>query len=134
MSNRSAKSWPLVDPWDDGIRPAGLPDHCFYCGQRVGKPHGPHCVIVTKVVELRVRVGDVEGPWITTVPHAWDEEDIRYRYNDSTWCAGNLFDEDLAEPLASHLAAMDPDGCICDMTTVSLARVVDDTPTREVRT
>ena len=31
-------NWPLVDKNDDGIRPAGRQDACFYCGQRVGLP------------------------------------------------------------------------------------------------
>lgn len=126
-------TWPLVVPNDDGIRPAGRPDQCFYCNQSVGSPHARDCVCVTKVVELRVTVDGVEGTWVTTVPHAWDEEAIHYRYNDSTWCAGNLFGETIEGPLAQHLESLDGDLCLCDVTTVALVRVVDDTPAREVR-
>lgn len=44
--------WPLVDPNDDGIRPAGKPDECFYCNSKVGEEHGRQCCIVTKLVRL----------------------------------------------------------------------------------
>jgi hypothetical protein len=37
-------NWPLVAPNDDGIRPAGPRDACFYCRQKVGQPHKPDCV------------------------------------------------------------------------------------------
>ena len=54
-------NWPLVDPKDDGIRPAGRPDECFYCRQKVGEPHGQKCVIVNKLVEMRVTATFEDG-------------------------------------------------------------------------
>ncbi len=35
--------FPLVDKNDDGIRPAGKPDQCFYCQQKVGSEHKKDC-------------------------------------------------------------------------------------------
>ena len=32
--NNKLASCPLVDPKDDGIRPAGKPDECFYCNRK----------------------------------------------------------------------------------------------------
>lgn len=43
-------------PNDDGIRPAGPPDVCFYCNQKVGFPHIQTCVAVKKTVRLRFLV------------------------------------------------------------------------------
>lgn len=54
-------SWPTVDPEDDGIRPAGASDECFYCHQKVGEPHQRDCVIVTKRVRVRYLIDvDIE--------------------------------------------------------------------------
>jgi hypothetical protein len=66
-----AEQWPLVAINDDGIRPAGEPDECFYCNKKVGQPHGRDCVVVTKRVLVRYVV-DVE----ISVPHTSDEEQI----------------------------------------------------------
>lgn len=65
-------AWPLVDPNDGGIRSAGNPDECFYCNQKIGQPHSPDCVVVTKTVRFRVML-DVD----ITVPHIWSPEEIR---------------------------------------------------------
>jgi hypothetical protein len=51
--------FPLIAPNDDGIRPAGGPDKCFYCGQKIGTSHLRNCVAMTKKVKLRVTL-DVE--------------------------------------------------------------------------
>ena len=55
------QSWPLVDVKDDGIRPAGSPDECFYCCQKVGQLHKLDCVIVEKLIEMRVLVSRIEA-------------------------------------------------------------------------
>lgn len=47
---------PLVHPHDDGIRPAGGPDHCFYCQQKVGSPHLESCVTLTKKVTMQLTI------------------------------------------------------------------------------
>jgi hypothetical protein len=68
---RNTDQWPLVAINDDGIRPAGEPDECFYCHQKVGQPHGRDCVIVTKRVLVRYVVEVV-----INVPHSWTAEEI----------------------------------------------------------
>ena len=47
-------AWPLVHERDDGIRPAGRPDECFYCHRKVGQEHKRQCGIIDKRVEMRV--------------------------------------------------------------------------------
>ena len=70
--NNLPNDWPLVDPFDDGTRPAGAPDVCFYCRQKVGEPHRQDCVIVQKTVRFRciIDVGFTE-------PHSWSKADIQ---------------------------------------------------------
>jgi hypothetical protein len=107
--------WPLVATNDDGIRPAGEPDQCFYCQERVGSEHKRDCVIVTKKVRVRFTVElDVD------IPHCWDRGLVEFQYNDSKWCARNLAD------------LIDENGCICDTTNCEFIRVVDDTPVRKL--
>jgi len=114
--DRSA--WPLVDPNDDGIRPAGPPDACFYCGQQVGQPHGATCVIVEKVVRLRYTFEvDVK------VPHHWTKADVEFHRNESSWCANNAVDE---------IEAQDGN-CFCERFSAEFVEVLDDAPTRELR-
>jgi hypothetical protein len=62
---------PLVHPHDDGIRPAGSPKHCFYCRQAVGTPHLESCVVVTKIVSLRMTI-EIEKE----VPYCWTDAQI----------------------------------------------------------
>jgi hypothetical protein len=75
---------------DDGIRPAGQPDECFYCNRKVGQLHEDGCVITwkDKTVKL-VAVIEIEK----SVPEHYNREDIMYKYNEGTWCASNLQDE-----------------------------------------
>lgn len=59
---------PLVAADDDGIRPAGPPDACLYCRQKVGQRHQLTCVIWTRPVELLLTIGLIQQ-----VPHHWTE-------------------------------------------------------------
>lgn len=68
---RDEEQWPLVAINDDGIRPAGEPDECFYCNQKVGLPHGHDCVCVKKRVLVRYVVEVA-----INVPHSWSSEEI----------------------------------------------------------
>lgn len=115
----STPAWPLVDAKDDGIRPAGRPDACFYCHQQVGQEHKRDCVIVTKLVRINYTYA-VD----TRVPHAWTQHDIEFHRNDSSWCANNAFRE-----IRKHLKT---DGCACNRTTAVYVETLDDTPTREL--
>lgn len=109
-------TWPLVTPNDPGIRPAGLPDACFYCRAQVGEPHLVDCVIVNKRVRLLVTlVVEVD------VPHSWSQEEIEFSYNESSRCAGNTLD--------AIIEARDiTDGCLCGILDHAFLGVVDDTP------
>jgi hypothetical protein len=85
--DRTPDAWPLVDPKDDGIRPAGEPDACFYCSQKVGQPHALDCVVVKKKVVVRYTVLA-----IIDVPHSWGADRILHcennggsRYNIAEW-------------------------------------------------
>ena len=49
VKDNTLSPMPLVLKDDDGIRPAGRPNQCFYCNQQVGKPHKQDCAcLVTK--------------------------------------------------------------------------------------
>lgn len=97
MTEPTIAIWPLVDPKDDGIRPAGPPDACFYCRREVGQEHARDCVIVEKLVELRVFREDKEiGTWTLYDPYHWDGWNSEFHKNESSWCAGNFLDERVA--------------------------------------
>ena len=110
--------WPVVLENDDGIRPAGPPDECFYCHQHVGQPHTKDCVCVTKLVKIRYTF-EVE----VRVPHCWDAHDINFHRNKSSWCSSNALDDIQAYAL----------DCACGCCTARFLEVVEDTPTRSVK-
>ena len=68
-----------------GVRPAGKPDECFYCGAKVGEQHKPNCVIREKTIVTRMIIDFVDD-----VPEHWTEDQINFRYNESSWCADNI--------------------------------------------
>ncbi len=141
--------WPLVDPMDDGIRPAGKPDCCFYCSRRVGTVHGDDCVIVHKLVEHRITVerpGRVfVGSWTFEEPYFWDEEFSVFHKNDSSWCAGNLRDPKIRRDIVWEGATNEADSqkiwdeieswpkrCLCDEMSSEFVRVADPRPRRKL--
>lgn len=69
-------------------RPAGPPDECFYCYQKVGTPHKSECVLVCKKIKIRMIV-----EYEAERPASWDKHQIEFHYNDSSWCAGNALQE-----------------------------------------
>ena len=75
---------PIVLPNDDGIRPAGKPNACFYCDSKVGEPHGEECVAVHKRVRVRY-IMEIE----IEVPAHWGQHEVEFHRNDSSWCANN---------------------------------------------
>jgi hypothetical protein len=110
---------------DDGIRPAGSPDACFYCRKKVGELHKTSCVMIRQEVELEATFegSDFKVVFRSEEPWSWNEHDIVFRYNDSTWCADNL-QEKCEEDLKAKMKV--PEGqCLCNVTTVRLVRVVD---------
>jgi hypothetical protein len=110
-------NWPKVVENDDGIRPAGNKDECFYCRRKIGQPHEEDCVIVTKKVKVRYSF-EIE----IDVPHFWDKDNIEFKLNDSSWCADNAL-EDLTEYAG--------DGCLCGVFDGEFIEVVDSTPQRK---
>jgi hypothetical protein len=87
MSNEkiTKDNMPFVTPDDNGIRPAGKPDECFYCKQKVGERHLWDCAAVDKKVLVRF-----ELTLEVNVPVSWDREQIEFHYNESSWCGSNI--------------------------------------------
>ena len=108
--------WPIVLSDDDGIRPFGEPDRCFYCHQKIGEPHGRGCVTIVKRIKVRYTV-EIE----IDVPHSWDEAAILFLRNESSWCANNAVAD--IEAFAAERGR-----CLCDVFTCEIVGVVDDTP------
>lgn len=145
--------WPLVAPNDDGIRPAGRPDECFYCRRRVGEEHKRDCVMVTKLVEYAVvaTVGDqrFEARWVKDVPYGWDADMCNFHKNEGSWCADNFLDERdkgtvewvgpsgweaMEAAVAETEKKFGPNCCtLCPKLRFTFVRVVDHTPRRELR-
>lgn len=118
----SPTPWPLVAPNDDGIRPAGAPDQCFYCRQKVGAEHARDCVMVKKTVLVRYSIElEIE------VPHHWRQGDVEFNRNEGTWCANNAIDE-----LRKRFAT-DESGCMCGAFACEYLGDADVTPRRELQ-
>ena len=95
---------PLVTT-DNGPRPAGPPDRCFYCSQRLGRPHTDDCVLVTKTTKIRLSF-EIE----VDVPRCWNDDDIEYQFgSDSSWCC-------CIENIAGYMKTLGPaeQECLCD--------------------
>jgi hypothetical protein len=111
------EKWPIVLKNDEGIRPAGNPDECFYCKSKVGELHKKDCVIVTKIVKVKYTF-EIE----ICVPHSWDQDQINFHRNESSWCASNAIDD---------LVEFDNKvGCLCPYFEAEYIEVVDNTPVR----
>lgn len=111
---------PLVDENDGGIRPAGKPDECFYCQQKVGQPHKYDCVCVTKKVKVKCTI-----EYEIEVPHFWTKEQIEFHRNLSSWCSDNLIDE-LQE-------ISDSGNCLCNSATFEYLETTNSKPFRKLR-
>ncbi len=95
---------------DNGVRPAGAPNLCFYCGNAIQKEHKADCVCRqrTVVVELTLT-------YVISVPASWTEDDILFHRNDSSFCMNN----DLTA-LAEW--ANEGNNCTCMMSAVKFLR------------
>jgi hypothetical protein len=112
-------SWPVVVENDDGIRPAGAPDECFYCHKKVGEAHGLECVTVLKQIEVTVSFR-----YKKFVPHFWDDNDVIHHHDLSSSCASNLLHE------IERAAEESGQGCPCGTTETTVLGVVDNGPFR----
>jgi hypothetical protein len=93
----------LVTP-ENGPRPAGRPDQCFYCGQPVGAEHKEDCVCRVKVVMVEVTMTIPR-----VVPASWGADDVDFKLNESSWCANNI-----ASDIGEYMAAMSDEApCMC---------------------
>lgn len=118
----TTETFPLVAPNDNGIRPAGKPDECFYCRSKVGVPHKPDCVSVTKKVWVRYSFQlEIE------VPHSWTEDDLEFHHNEGSWCANNSIDE-LTEAFRG-----DGQACACASFECEYLETTDATPRSKTR-
>jgi hypothetical protein len=111
---------------DYGIRPAGPPDACFYCRQKVGEPHKDDCVVLVRDSIYDVEFNDKPiGTWTTDDPADWHSEDCNFNKNESSWCASNFAREgkhDISEENMTKLRAI-ADGderCLCDCVNLKL--------------
>lgn len=73
---------------DNGPRPAGKPDRCFYCERRIGAEHKENCVLRIKTVVIKATI-----EYTVSVPAHWTAEDVRFNRNQSSRCASNIIEE-----------------------------------------
>jgi len=97
---RDVMTWRVAQ---EGIRPAGKPDRCFYCNEPLGAVHLPSCVIRQRTVVIKATI-----ELTVTVPEHWDVSMINFHRNDSTSCSDNFVDELQARAQHSEKAS-----CIC---------------------
>lgn len=95
---------------ENGVRPAGKQDECFYCNNPIISDHAPNCVLLKRTVVVRMEV-----EMVISVPRDWDEDMIDFHYNDSSSCANN--------PLHALNRWAEKDGnCICGAQNTSFVR------------
>lgn len=70
---------------ENGPRPAGRDDECFYCHQPIGMNHAPDCVCRKRTIKLKLTTEVV-----IDVPEYWDESNINFYYNESSHCTDNV--------------------------------------------
>lgn len=70
---------------DNGSRPAGKPDECFYCGNKIGETHKDDCVLLKKTVVVKLT-----ADLVIKVPRSWDSGNVNFKYNGSSHCNSNI--------------------------------------------
>lgn len=101
-------SFPVL-PDDDGIRPAGKPDACFYCQTRVGNHHRIDCACLGRaaVFDIELHADRWDSSWPPVAPDRgtpigtvtlWSgvdqgDDDIIFHRNYGNWCTDNLLDD-----------------------------------------
>ena len=83
-------------------RPADMNGKCFYCGQPIGAEHRGDCVLINKMVKVRMTV-----EYEIEVPAHWETHMVEFHRNGSSWCCDNTLDE--LKKLAEE------NGCLCGM-------------------
>lgn len=85
---------------DDGIRPAGAPDECCYCGQKVGQTHKDDCVMIKTKWKVRLCY-EIEIEY----PLSWGKDEVEYSLNEGSGCADNYIWDIIAKSAKN--------GCAC---------------------
>lgn len=113
----------------EGVRPAGKPDECFYCRNKSGEQHKADCVIRKRTVVVKMTM-----EYVIAVPEDWDVSNIEFHRNESSWCANNAREEltKMFEYIEkSREEVVNPDGttshgndvpCLCDRTQFEYVR------------
>lgn len=91
------------------VAPAGKPDECFWCNEKIGQQHRFECVTRRKTVRVRL---SVEFDHDTV--ESWGQAEIEFHLNESSSCMDNLIREVWAERKKN--------GCLCR---IGYAEVVD---------
>ena len=136
MSLVKCKTWPNVLPDDNGIRPAGDPDKCFYCGQKVGQPHRRECVCVMSRTRYGVYAkGARVGTYRREDPLAWTIHDREFHKNESSWCADNAMDEIewTTETDRQIVESEIGEGCACHVLEFRVEEIEDAGPLVQIR-
>ena len=76
-------------------------NNCFYCQRPIGQPHKTDCVLIRKKAKVKLTI-----EYDIVVPAFWDEHDIEFHRNESSWCKSNLIDE---------LEEIDKERCLCSI-------------------
>lgn len=152
MTTVPQETWPVVRPNDDGIRPAGRPDECFYCHSRIGQPHGRECVVVQQKVRydvtftlMRPCAGYPEGTkllgkLVMYEPHHWNDYLMEFARNEGSWCASNASDDiEWQHPAAKGIVEQyikdgGENDCLCNELEFELDEILDGRPHIDVKT
>lgn len=86
---------------ENGPRPAGKSDECFYCHNKLGEDHKKDCVCRRKTVVM-----EYTFKLVIEMPQSFTPYDIEFNRNDGSWCASNAIEE---------LKEMTKDGCLCNV-------------------
>ena len=78
----------ILDNKDTGERPAGKKGECFYCKCKIGSPHTHDCAIPKRTVVMKATIS-----YVTEVPLGWNQEQIEFHRNESSWCSFNFIEE-----------------------------------------
>ena len=70
---------------ENGPRPRGRDDECFYCHHAIGTEHAKTCVCRKRTIMVRVEIDMAYD-----VPEHWDKDMIDFHFGDSSWCADNI--------------------------------------------
>lgn len=94
---------------ENGIRPAGVQDKCFYCNQPLSQEHTYECLCKKRTVLIEAKILLVREE-----PISWDTEQIEFHLNEGSWCQGNLIQELLKIEVQK--------GCLCGSVKFSMIR------------